>query len=134
MTCTLSNVAQRSYVVRTFVGALLCLVFTTAAALSFRFGHPSGWLAYLIATLPAFPIMGMLVVTGLYLADEKDDFQRTLMVQSLLGGIGLTLSSTTMWGYLEDFAHAPHLSLVWIFPMFWIFTGLSIPFVWMRYR
>jgi hypothetical protein len=78
--------------------------------------------------------MGMLVVTGLYLSEEKDEFQRELMVQSLLAGIGLTLASTTVWGYLEDFTHAPHLSLVWIFPMFWIFTGLSIPFVWMRYR
>jgi hypothetical protein len=134
MTCTLSNTAQRSYVVRCLVTALLCVAFTTVAALSFRFGHLSGGLAYLVAILPAFPIMGMLVVTGLYLSEEKDDFQRELMVQSLLGGIGLTLATTTAWGYLEDFAHAPHLSMVWIFPMFWIFTCLAIPFVWMRYR
>ncbi|UWZ82220.1 hypothetical protein [Occallatibacter riparius] len=134
MTCTLSNTAQRTYVVRTFVGALLCLVVTTGASVGFRFGHLSGPLAYLVAALPAFPIMGMLVVTGLYLSEEKDDFQRELMVQSLLAGIGLTLASTTVWGYLEDFAHAPHLSMVWIFPMFWVFTGLATPFVWMRYR
>jgi hypothetical protein len=134
MTCSLSNVAQRNYVARTFLAALLCIVFTTVAALGFRFGHLSGGLAYLVAILPAFPIMGMLVVTGLYLSEEKDDFQRELMVQSLLAGIGLTLASTTVWGYLEDFTHAPHLSLVWIFPMFWIGTGIAIPFVWMRYR
>ena len=134
MTCTLSNTAQRSYVVRACLAALLCVVITTGAGLGFRFGHLSGWLAYLVAVLPAFPIMGLLVVTGLYLSEEKDEFQRELLVQSLLAGIGLTLATTTVWGYLEDFAHAPHLSLVWIYPMFWVFTVLAIPFVWMRYK
>lgn len=134
MTCTLSNRAQRTYVVRTFVAALFCVVTTFGAALAFRFGHLRGPLAYLIAILPAIPDIGMLVVAGLYLSEEKDEFQREVMVQSMLGGIGLTLAATTMWGFLEDFAHAPHFSLVWIFPMFWIFMGLSVPFVWMRYR
>jgi hypothetical protein len=134
MTCTLSNPARRIYVVRCFVTALLCAVVTFGAAMGFRFGHLSGWPAYVVAVLPAFPIMGMLVVTGLYLAEERDDFQRDLLVQSLLGGIGLTLATTTAWGYLEDFVHAPHLSMVWIFPMFWIFTTLTTPFVWMRYK
>jgi hypothetical protein len=134
MTCTLNNAAQRTYVVRCFLTALLSIGVTAGAGLGFRFGHLTGMIAYLVAILPAFPIMGMLVVTGLYLSEEKDEFQREVMVQSLLGGIGLTLAATTVWGYLEDFTHAPHLSLVWIFPMFWIFMGVSIPFVWMRYR
>ncbi|HEY2860978.1 MAG TPA: hypothetical protein VGJ21_21390 [Terracidiphilus sp.] len=134
MTCTLSNPAQRSYVVRSFIMALLCVLVTGGAAMVFRLGHPSGWPAYVVAILPAFPIMGVLVVAGLYLAEEKDEFQRAMTIQSYLGGIGLTLATTTTWGYLEDFAHAPHLSMVWIFPMFWIFTTLAIPFVWMRYR
>jgi hypothetical protein len=134
MICTVSNVAQRNYVVRMAIAAALCVVFTFGAAMSFRLGHVSGVLGYVIAILPAFPIMGALVGTGLYLAEETDDFQRVVMIQSLLGGIGLTLAATTVWGFLEDFTHAPHFSLVWIYPMFWIFTGLSIPFVWMRYR
>jgi hypothetical protein len=134
MTCTLSSRAQRNYVVRCFGSALVCALVTAGAAMGFRFGHLTGFAAYVVAILPAFPIMGMLVVTGLYLAEEKDDFQRELLVQSLLYGIGLTLATTTTWGYLEDFVHAQHLSMVWIFPMFWIFTGLATPFVWMRYR
>jgi hypothetical protein len=134
MTCTLSKMAQRNYVVRMALAAGLCVLFTAAAAMGFRFGHLSGVAGIVVAVLPAFPIMGTLVVTGLYLTEEKDDFQREVMVQSLLAGIGLTLSVATVWGYLEDFTHAPHMSLVWIYPMFWIFTGLAIPLVWMRYR
>ena len=46
---------------------------------------------------------------GRFLAAEKDEFQRNVLIQCLLGGIGGTLTTTTIWGYLEDFAHAPHL-------------------------
>jgi hypothetical protein len=134
MTCTTSNSAQRSYVFRMAIAAGLCVVFTFGAAMAFRFGHISGILGYVVAMLAALPIMGALVITGIYLTEEKDEFQRVVMIQSCLAGIGLTLSVTTVWGYLEDFTHAPHFSLVWIYPMFWIFTGLAIPFVWMRYR
>jgi hypothetical protein len=129
-----SNPAQRRYVIRMVVAAALCVLFSVVAAASFLLGHIQGVLAYLVAVLPAFPIMGALVGTGLYLAEEKDEFQRELLIQSLLGGIGATLSATTIWGFLEDFTHVPHLDLIWVYPIFWLFVGLSMPFVWMRYR
>jgi hypothetical protein len=116
------------------VAAGFCILFCVGASVGFRWGHLSGIVAYLAAVLPAIPIMGALAGTGVYLAEEKDEFQRALLIQSLLGGIGLTLAATTVWGFLEDFTHAPHVSLVWIYPIFWLFTVLSMPFVWMRYR
>lgn len=134
MLCSINNPAQRRYIVRMGVVAALCVLFALVAALAFRFGHPAGILAYLVAILPALPIVGALIGTGVYLGEEKDEFQRTLLVQSLLGGIGITLSATTIWGYLEDFAHAPHLDLVWVYPLFWIFVVLSMPLVILRYR
>ena len=134
MICTLSNVAQRNYVIRVALVSALFVLLTAAAGLGFRYGHLSGVVGVLVAIVPVFPIMGALVFTALYLAEEKDEFQRQIMVEGLLAGIGLTLSVTTLWGFLEDFTHAPHLSLTWIYPMFWIFTSLAIPFVWMRYK
>src|SRR5579863_4718965 len=134
MLCSINNPAQRRYFVRMGVAAALCILFALVAALAFRFGHLTGIAAYLVAILPALPIVGALIGTGAYLGEEKDEFQRTLLVQSLLGGIGITLSATTIWGYLEDFAHAPHLDLVWVYPLFWIFVVLSMPFVVLRYR
>jgi hypothetical protein len=128
------NPAQSRYVVRMFVAALFCMVFSAAAALGVRYGHASGVAAYLLAILPALPIVGALVATGAYLNEEKDEFQRNLFVQAILGGIGLTLSMTTVWGYLEDFARAPHLRLAWVYPLFWIFVLAAFPVVWLRYR
>ena len=129
-----SNPARRHFIVRMLVSAIFSLAFSTIASLTLRFGHPHGVAVYFVAVLPAFPIMGALVVTGLYLAEEKDEFQRQLLVESVLGGIAITLAGTTVWGYLESFVHAPPLQAIWIYPIFWVAAGISFPFVWMRYR
>ena len=87
-----------------------------------------------MAALPALPILWVLIETGRYLAVEKDEFQRNLLVQCLLGGIGGTLAVTTVWDYMEDFARAPRLDLVWVYPIFWLFVALTYPVVARRYR
>ena|ERR1017187_4720865 len=114
--------------------APLCVVFSLLAALAVRLGHVSGIPAYLLAILPALPILGAILATGIYLDEEKDEFQRNLLVQSLLGGIGATLATTNIWGNLESFARAPHLDLIWIYPLFWIFVLVSYPIIWLRYK
>src|SRR5271167_4667136 len=117
MFCLFRNPANRRYVIRMLVVAVLCIVFARVAASVFHYFHPTGITAYLVAILPALPIVGAIVCTGLYLAEEKDEFQRNLLVQSMLGGIGGTLAVTTIWGYLEDFAKAPRLDLILIYAM-----------------
>jgi hypothetical protein len=130
----ISNPAQSRYRVRMIVAALLCIVFSLAATLGIRNAHLTGFLAYLLAILPALPIAGSLVATGAYLNEEKDEFQKNVYIQSLLGGIAVTLAMTTVWGYLEGFALVPHVSLVWVFPLFWILASASYPVFWLRYR
>ena|ERR1700691_46864 len=112
----------------------LCLLFSALAAVAFKFGHLTGPLAWAVAAVAALPIVGALVGTGAYLREEKDEFQRNLLIQGLLFGIGGTLAAATIWGYLEDFAHAPHLRLIFVYPLFWVLVGLSMPLVWRRYR
>jgi hypothetical protein len=84
--------------------------------------------------LAALPILGALLATGAYLAEEKDEFQRDVLIQSLLGGIGVTLAAATVWGYLEDFVRAPGFDLILVYPIFWLFALLSYPVVRARYR
>jgi hypothetical protein len=134
MFCSIKNPAERRYVVRMWIMAGLCVLFSTVAAVLFRLSHPHGVVAYLVGVLPALPIVGALVYTGVYLVEEKDEFQRNLLVQSLLGGTGGILAAITAWGYLEDFAHAPHLDLIWVYPLFWLFAGISYGVVKARYR
>ena len=80
------------------------------------------------------PLIGSLAIVGLYIAEESDDFERSIIVQSMLWGLGGALSVSTIWGSLEDFANAPHISTFYIFLFFWIFMGISQPFIRMRYQ
>jgi hypothetical protein len=130
----MKNPAQRRFVIRMWVAAGLCVLFALVTASVFISGHLRGIPAYLVAILPALPIVGALAGTGAYLGEEKDEFQRNLFVQSLLGGIGGTLAATTVWGYLEDFAHVPHLRLILVYPLFWLFVCVSYGVVRLRYR
>lgn len=129
-----SKRAQRRFMVRMWAAAGLCVLFSVIAALSFVFAQLTGIAAYLVASLPALPIVWALLGTAAYLTEETDEFQRNVLVQSLLGGMGVTLAAITIWGYLEDFARAPRLHLAWVYPLFWLFTALSYPVVKARYR
>jgi hypothetical protein len=128
------NPAQIRFVMRMWVLAGFCVVCSAAATLAFRLWHLRGLMAYPVAVLPALPILGALLATGAYLADEKDEFERRLLVECLLGGIGGALAATTVWGYLEDFVRVPRLDLIWVYPIFWLFVGISMPVVKARYR
>ena len=134
MLCSMKDAVQRKYVYRSWIGAGLVVLLTLAAAAGFRLGHLKGPLAYVIAVLPALPILWVLFETGRYLSAEPDEFQRNLLVQSLLGGLGGTLGLTTVWGFLEDFARAPRLDLIWVYAIFWFFAALTYPIVSRRYR
>jgi Na+/H+-dicarboxylate symporter len=134
MLCSTSNPATRRYTVRFFIAMALYCAFLFTAVWSFRHYHPVGPLAYLLAVLPAIPIVACLVIVGIYLAEEKDEFQRNLFIQSAVCGIGATLAVTTVWGFLELFIPVAHFQLYLVFPMFWFFVGLSTPLVKLRYR
>jgi len=134
MLCSTKSPAQRRFARSCWMSAGLVVVLAVGAALAFRLWHLKGLAAYPVAVLPALPILWVLFETGRFLAVEKDEFQRNLLVQCLLGGIGGTLATTTAWGYLEAFAHVPHLQTIWIYPIFWLFVGIAWPVVYRRYR
>jgi hypothetical protein len=134
MFCSMKSAVQRRYIARSWQSAGLVVLLAVAAALAFRVGHLRGPWAYPVAVLPALPIIWMLFEMGRYLALETDEFQRNLFVQCLLGGIGGTLAVTTVWGYLEDFARAPRMDLIWVYAIFWLSAALTYPVVLRRYQ
>lgn len=134
MLCSITSPAQRRFVFRMWIAAGLCILLALVAALAFRYGHLHGIAAYPVAILPALPIIAAIIWTGVYLDEEKDEFQRNVLIQSMLGGMGATLAATTAWGYLEDFAGAPHLHLTIVYAIFWLFVVLAYPVVKLRYK
>jgi uncharacterized membrane protein len=134
MFCSIKNPAIQRLYRRTFVFILLSVPLNILTALGFVLYHITGVLAWLLAVLPALPTVGYMVSYGLYLTEEKDEFMRTVQMQSMVGGIGATLAATTIWGYMEKYVHAPHLDLIWLYLIFWGFAGISYGVVKLRYR
>jgi hypothetical protein len=134
MICMPKSKAELRYVYRLAPTMLVYIVFLFIAQRTFHHHHPTGLLAYLLAILPALPLIGSLVIVGLYIAEESDEFLRSILIQSMLWGLGGALSVGTVWGFLEDFTNAPHISIFYVYVFFWIFMGISQPFIRMRYR
>ena len=134
MQCLPTTKAGRRYTYRLAPTMAIYLVFLFIAQWTFHHIHPTGLVVYFLAVLPALPLIASLAIVGLYIAEESDDFERSIIVQSMLWGLGGALSVSTIWGSLEDFASAPHISTFYVFLFFWIFMGISQPFIRMRYQ
>jgi hypothetical protein len=132
--CDKNSNVQRRFIYRMYFVAGLCILGSLIAVLTLRLTHWRGLPAYPIAVLPALPILWAIYETGRYLNDEKDEFMRNLLVQCMLGGIGGCLGVTTTWGYLTDFARAPQMDLIWVYPIFWLCVMISYPVVKARYK
>ncbi len=134
MNCLTNNPAARRYFRRNLITILLYALSLALSISVFLRYHPTGPLAWLLAVLPALPLTGLLAIFGLYLAEEKDEFQRFIGVQSMLWGIGGTLAVTNIWGFLESFVHLRHLKTILDAVICWIFVGISVPVLLARYR
>jgi hypothetical protein len=128
------NAAQRRYTQRFLPTMVLYVIALFAITWVFAHHHPTGIVVYVLAILPALPLIGTLAVVGLYLAEEPDEFERSILIQSMLWGIGATLALSTVWGFLENFTGVHHLPTFYVFVLFWVVVGISQPFIRMRYR
>ncbi len=134
MGCLQKNPATRRYLQRfisTMVAYVVVLLFVEWFVHRF---HPTGALLYGLATLPAVPIIGVIVVVGLYLVEEKDEFQRNLLIQSMLWGLGAIMALTTVWGFLQIFTHIHRFQPFMTFPLFWCFQAIAVGTLQRKYR
>jgi hypothetical protein len=86
---------------------------------------PTGTWLYVAAVVPALPILAAIVVVGRYLVEETDEYQRTLLVRAMLWATGATLAVTTIWGFLESFAHVRPAWAGFPFMLFCIALGVA---------
>ena len=132
--CLGKNPAVRHYIFR-FLGAMAgYTILTIGVALVFYRFHPQGPMAYVLSVLPAIPIVAGVGAVGVYLKEEKDEFQRMVFVQCLLWGLGALLVLTSAWGLLQSFTHVPRFQPMWVFPLYCAFFGMAVPFVIRSYR
>lgn len=130
----LTNPAQKRYRARFGVAMAAYVVTIVAVSLAFKHLNPTGALAYVLAVLPSLPIIGVIAAIGLYIAEEKDEFVRNTLVESMLWGIGVTCAVTSIWGLLEIYLKVPHLWVFLVGPIFCFTYGMANVLIRMRYR
>lgn len=128
------SLAGRRYLKRFIPTMVAYIVLVFGASFVFDQLDLAGPVAWALAIAPAIPILGVIAVMGLYLKEETDEFQRNILVESMLWGFGLTMAVTSVWGFAEIYVHALPLPAFWVFPMFCMGMGLSQHFIRRRYR
>ncbi len=103
------NPAQRRYNRRIIILSVVYVILLCGAVALFVRQPPHGVVAYVVAILPALPIVGMFGVIGRYLVEENDEYVRDWFVRQLLIATGFALSIATVWGFLENFGLVPHV-------------------------
>jgi len=114
----------KRYNIRVIWLSLLYAALLIAAVYLFNHGLVGGGAAYVVAAMPALPIIGIFAAIGRYLVEEQDEYIRALMVRQTLWASGFALSVATVWGFLESFDVAGHIDSYYI-AVVWFF-GLGI--------
>ena len=112
------------YNIRVIRLSALYTLFLIAAVYGFKHHLLAGGLAYVVAVLPALPIIGIFAAMGRYLVEEQDEYVRMLMVRQTLWASGFALSVATVWGFLENFDLVGHVDSYYIV-ILW-FGGLGL--------
>jgi hypothetical protein len=105
--------------------SLIYAAFLLPAVYGFKHGLIPGPLQYLVAMLPALPIIGIFGAIGRYLVEEQDEYVRMLMVRQTLWASAFTLSIATVWGFLDNFRLVGHVDGYWIVVVWYFGLGLG---------
>lgn len=87
--------------------------------------HPSQAVLGIMAVVTALPIVAMLVVMGLYLQEETDEFVRDRLVTSMLIGLGILFAATSILGLLQFEHIVGDLPVFLAFPLWCAAFGLT---------
>lgn len=117
--------AGRRYLVRFLPTMLLYVVLLFGAQYLMTAWRPTGLRLAVIAALPALPLVGVIAIMGLYIAEERDEYLRARMVRGVLIATGFMLAVTTIWGFLEEGGVVSHLPLYWAFIIWCVGLGFA---------
>lgn len=125
--------ARRRYARDIAVSMILYAGLVFGAAFVIRNVEAPQWVRIVLALAPIAPALMMLRA---YLAhlNALDEFQRRLQTDALLIAAGVTVFGTFAYGFLEEWADLPHVSLLWVFPIFSVVFGAAHVVIRHRYK
>jgi hypothetical protein len=70
-------------------------------------------------------MVAMLVAAAIGFARQRDEFQRKLLTEAMIWGVGGMLAITTVWGLLETHTSIPRMDILLNFPIFITITAIA---------
>ena len=117
--------AMRRYVIRIALLMSFYLVALMGAVYVFKHQLISGPAAFVLAVVPAMPVIGVFWAVMRLLVEESDEFIRMLMVRQTLVATGFCLTIMTIWEFLQNFDLVPAGNGGFGAAFFW-FMGLGV--------
>ena len=97
------SAAQQRYLKRGMAVMGAYFVLLTAATLIAAHFHPRGVPLCLVALLPSLPILSLMLVIARYLREERDEYQRDLVIRCMLWGIAAMLTLELFTDFMRSF-------------------------------
>lgn len=121
------TLATKKYLIRSalFMGAYIAV---NVAAITGAFDgmkSPGTWGFSLVV---AAPIIGHIWAFLVWMRDS-DEFVRTLAAKRFIVATGVALAITSVWGLLELYARATHVSPAMVYPLLWASFAAVTPFI-----
>jgi hypothetical protein len=105
--------------------SLIYAAFLLTAVYGFKHKLIPDSFAYVVALLPALPVVGIFVAIGRYLVEEQDEYVRMLMVRQTLWASGVTLSAATVAGFLQNFDLIGRVDGYWVVVVWYFGLGIG---------
>jgi hypothetical protein len=93
---------------------------------------PAGPLAWLIALVPAVPVLAMVWAMMRLIVEETDEYLRARIVEQAMIATGFMLAVVTVYGFLESFDLVPHIPAYGAFIVWCL--GLGVAGLWRTLR
>jgi putative oxidoreductase len=118
---------QKQYYIRTalFMGGYVALNLTALSGAFDDLRSPGTWGMALIA---AAPVIGQIWALLSYM-HHSDEFVRGLLAKRFIVAGGIAMALFSAWGFMESYAHTPHVPGWLIFPLFCAAFGAVTPFI-----
>lgn len=121
------DIAHRRYMIRTFA-FMIPYVAINMAAIRGAFDDRTTPGSYLLGLAVAAPVIGQLWAT-LALMHDADEYVRALTAKRFILASGGAMAIFTAWGFVEEYARAPHVPGYAVYMLFWACYAVISPFV-----
>jgi undecaprenyl pyrophosphate phosphatase UppP len=89
---------------------------------------------YFWSVLPAIPILAIILRMAQYLSEEKDEFQKLVMMRAILVGTGALLAAIVVSDFLRSFGNAGAVPPFVYFTVFCVGMAVAQLVQWRRNR